>query len=1095
MKKKNIAAATSYGKVKSRVNRYDMNGSYNFNETKNGGKVPGGGTPGDGKKSRPEAPPAGKAANSAVTSPQNSGGGNAHHAQAAKYVKNAYPYDYNAYGPKKVGEYKEKMKGPMKGAGHGGDGGAHGEGRSSQAGMNSGGAPDGKAIAGGSKGNVDDANGANMNGGNANGGNTTGVHPSGANLSNTNAGRSQNTGRKGNKNENLNEEVSLLREKICFKMLKSIDIYITEIIMKSSFVTVYKMKEDELKWVRADIEGFLYIVRRSIKPTYRLIITNKKNENHLVQDIHGRINLSTDQNYIFYRVHNEESNLKSTYSLWFYSTEEKEKIYSMLRELVDRGAGAPSVSGAANLGSSDVSGIANGANVGYVHSKNINFILSKGEGGVSEGAAIGGMAVGGMAAGGMTTGGMAAGGVAPGGGIMGAKPNDSSSKSVLLNGHDEELLKGGAISGADHAQRKANAKNGIPMMAPDSGRDNDYEKNFELMGNNKLENLYAKMNIPLGEGGHIPPGAANAIYGNYLKQLYKSSGGVNGMDGMEAIGQRGKMKDTPGEEGLAGCDSNVKGGAQQNSVDFNDKVGRKLLYLIKGLPMEGERGVEKGGERGGEKGSDNLKKLSGPDFYEGRKSEDMPRGGGGGTNNPAVDPKGGGGGGGYPNDKGSAISGGEAIMNLLGLSKNSDVKEDEVEDKKKKKKKKGASGEGPSGGGANGSANGNAAAIAIVNANASSGAITSGDNAGMNQMGSALGAKGFEANMQKRGLQLREMQLRELQFREMQLREMQLRGMQMNGLVMNGVPINGMAMNGMLPSGMPPNGMLPNGVPPNGMPPNGMPPNLMQMHHPQGNDLQMLPFPAEEMNGKAMKYAKGKSDCSEEPVSNNHPVEKAYLERPSFQNNSIESLHSKEVEVINGNMDDEKQMTSALLNIIKQKGDRANHVQGFEGANHHGGHDGMNEFHPDSYEMLLKMQGGGGSGERRAKSGQRVTNRMGSHVGSQLGSQLGSHLGSHLGSNLGSHLGSHLDNRSHNGPFDEGEMPRRNNHPGYSPHDKQLLKYEDERMDSFSGVEDYKNRSILLSRNTIHNVIKETLQSDEFVNLLWEKLVTSKNIM
>ncbi|KJP86691.1 hypothetical protein AK88_03698 [Plasmodium fragile] len=1022
MKKKNIAAATSYGKVKNRMNRYDMNGSYNLNESKNGGKVPGGGTPVDGKKSRAEAPPAGKAANSVTNSPavsslqnnnhnstQNSGGGNPHHVQAAKYVKNAYPYDYNAYGSKKVGEYKEKMKGPMEGVGHGGEiGGAHGEGRNGQAVTNNAGAPDSKAnreaagykpIAGGMKGNGDNANGANA----------IGLSSSGANLNQANGGRNQNTGRKGNKEEKLNEEVSLLREKICFKMLKGIDIYITEIIMKSSFVTVYKMKEDELKWVRADIEGFLYIVRRSIKPTYRLIITNKKNENHLVQDIHGRINLSTDQNYIFYRVHNEESNLKSTYSLWFYSTEEKEKIYSMLRELVDRGEGDPSISSTANLGNSDINSLANGANVSHVHSKNINYILSKGDCGVNDGASIAGIATG-------------------AGVIMGAKANDGSSKNALMNGHDEDLLKGGTnhvgvVSGGDNnVQRKANAKNLIPMMAPDSGRDNDYEKNFELMDNNKLESLYAKMNFPVGEGGHIPPGAANAVYGNYLKHLYKANGGgsagVNGM--MEAIGQRSKMKDASAEEGLAGCDSNVKGMAQQNNVDFNDKVGRKLLYLIKGLPMEGDRGVD----RGGEKGTENLKKLPGNDFYDGRKSEDMPRGCG--TNNPVVVDAKGGAGGAYPNDKGSAISGGEAIMNLLGLSKNGDVKEDEVEDKKKKKKKKGASGEVPAGGGANGNA--------VANGNVS---------AGMSQISNALGAKEFEANMQKRGLQLREMQMRELQFREMQLREMQLRGMQMNGMAINGVPING--------------------LPPNGIPPNGMPPN----------DLQMLPL--EEINGKAIKYPKAKSDSSEEPISNNHLMEKAYLDRPSFQNNSIESLHSKEVEMSSGNMDDEKNMTNALLDMIKQKADRAKHVLGGDGVNHHGGHDSINEFNTDSYDMLLKMQSGGGSGERRAKSGHPVTNRMGSHVGS--------------------HLGSHFDNRSHNGPFDEGEMPRRNNHPGYSPHDKQLIKYEDQRTDSYSGVEDYKNRSILLSRNTIHNVIKETLQSDEFVNLLWKKLVTSKNIM
>lgn len=136
--------------------------------------------------------------------------------------------------------------------------------------------------------------------------------------------------------EKEEEGMKLLREKICFKMLKSIDIYITEIIMKSCFVTVYKMKDDELKWKRADIEGFLYIVKRSIKPYYRLIITNKKNEKHLLQDIDTNMNLSTDQNYIFYRIINEETNVRNIYSLWFYSTEEKEQIYKVLKNIVEK---------------------------------------------------------------------------------------------------------------------------------------------------------------------------------------------------------------------------------------------------------------------------------------------------------------------------------------------------------------------------------------------------------------------------------------------------------------------------------------------------------------------------------------------------------------------------------------------------------------------------------------------------------------------------------------------------------------------------------------------------------------------------------------
>ncbi|GAW80021.1 asparagine-rich antigen [Plasmodium gonderi] len=1140
MKKKNIAATTSYGKMKNRVNRYDMNGSYNFIESKNSGKVQGNAITGDTKKNRSDANTSGKGPNSSqISNIQNGGitGGNNHHSQVMKYGKNAYQYDYNSYGSKKVGEYREKIKSTAKNAGSVGENTTHNEGRNNQICGNNSVTPDNKAIqeTAGNKikeGNTN-LNGTNMSRKSMSGTNVSGTNVSGTNMNGTNGIRKQNEGRKGgNKDESGNEEVSILREKICFKMLKSIDIYITEIIMKSSFVTVYKMKEDEVKWIRADIEGFLYIVRRSIKPTYRLIITNKKNENHLVQDIHGRIKLSTDQNYIFYRVYNEENNSKSTYSLWFYSTEEKEKIYNMLRELVDMATSTTPASGAGNLGNPDHNSIENNGNVSYVHSKSINYILSKNENGVNESvvtAAEGKILVDKSNEAPLKNAPNGCGqelpksvpnhaGVNLPGGTLNMGSNDGSlisahitnhSSSRTINHSSSSTINHNSNHNSVHEARKTNAKKTNPYTMYDNVRDNDNGKSFELKGTNKQDFIYAKMNYPvIGASGNILNGGTQSSYENYLKNFYNVN--ENGeANGITSIGHRTKMN---GHliEGHNTCDFNVKGDIQQNNVDFKDKVGRKLLNLIKGLPMEEnekenengtENEVEKGSERvigqgvgmevemGPEKGNANLKKLEDYDFYENRKGEDSSRGI---NNNLIKETKGNL----YSNKKNSGISGGEAIMNLLGLSKNSDFKKDEGEDKKKKKKKK------------NGNANGNSNITNVImnenlNGESTGNVQVAGGSVTPVVLNNTHATNVYDTNnditktnMQKRGMQLREAQLREMHMRvmpmngmpmnRMSMNEMQMNEMQMNEIPMNELPMNEVQMNeiqlneiqlneipsnGILMNGIPLNRMHANGIQTKGIQKNGIQTRGIQTSGIETNDMDMLSPLGEEIinggNGKTVRYNKSKFDCSDEVLSSNHILDQSYLEKQGYQNNSVESVHNKRI-MNTGQMDEEKNMTNVFLDIIKLKSDKTNNVHPVTGRNHHLGHDVVNEYNTDSYDLLFKMQNGNGSGERRTKVGNQIDRFVANN-----------------------HLGIH----SNNDPFDHGEISGKNNNTGYMPNEKQLLKCEDNVLDNYNSLEGYKNRNILLNRNIIHNVIKETLQSDEFVNLLWKKLLNSKNIM
>ncbi|CRG99183.1 mRNA-decapping enzyme subunit 1, putative [Plasmodium relictum] len=598
MKKKNNIS-TNYGKLKGRFNRYDMNGSYNFNENKKG---IGNNLVNDLKNYRNEENYNHNNSINSLIGHTNANvnynnGNNNYYSHNYKYNKNSYPYDYNSYHPKKIYEYKEKFKN----SNHNNN------------------AYNNNTILE-NRNNMSTLNSSNIS--NKINKESDGKKSEGANDD------SEDENNKSNDDENINEEVSLLREKICFKMLKSIDIYITEIIMKSCFVTVYKMKEDELKWTRADIEGFLYIVRRSVTPFYRLIITNKKNEKHLLQDINANINLSTDQNYIFYRIFNEENNTKSIYSLWFYSTEEKEKIYKMLEELVEKACQEKNY-----LDNNSKSSSSN-------YNKNVNFIFTKNNN-MNDNMTV----------------------------VTKTEENLKNLNNFYSKKEDNKINKSKDIENninnnvnnslilkntqseenSDNVLKKSKSNNNYASIKSNSTSDNKNENNFDLAHIvNDIDYMRTNKNND------------NIIYDNYTKCYYNKNNSINGN-----VTTNKNINGDIGDLNSHNISNKKTTYCNKNTVDYSDKAGRKLLYLIKGLSTEYEKENEN-------------KKLPCDEYVDNENSDTL------NINKNKIEERGL-----HLQNEINAKKGGEAIMSLLGLNKNNELKDDE---KKKKKKGKNANG-------------------------------------------------------------------------------------------------------------------------------------------------------------------------------------------------------------------------------------------------------------------------------------------------------------------------------------------------------------------------------------------------------------------
>ncbi|GFE53450.1 Dcp1-like decapping family protein [Babesia ovis] len=126
------------------------------------------------------------------------------------------------------------------------------------------------------------------------------------------------------------DQVKRMRGRLSLKMLSSLDEHVKNIIFQTPFVTAYELKGYN-EWVRAEIEGFLYILQRNVEPYNSIILVNRKSENHLIEYITPEFQVSLDGNFIFYRSINVHTRTHHNIrGLWFFDKNECKNTFEKL---------------------------------------------------------------------------------------------------------------------------------------------------------------------------------------------------------------------------------------------------------------------------------------------------------------------------------------------------------------------------------------------------------------------------------------------------------------------------------------------------------------------------------------------------------------------------------------------------------------------------------------------------------------------------------------------------------------------------------------------------------------------------------------------
>ncbi|CAN8295001.1 unnamed protein product [Cochlearia groenlandica] len=113
-------------------------------------------------------------------------------------------------------------------------------------------------------------------------------------------------------------------------VLQRIDPYIEEILITAAHVTFYEFNIELGQWGRKDVEGSLFVVKRSTQPRFQFIVMNRRNTDNLVENLLGDFEYEVQGPYLLYRNASQEVN-----GIWFYNKRECEEVASLFKRLLN----------------------------------------------------------------------------------------------------------------------------------------------------------------------------------------------------------------------------------------------------------------------------------------------------------------------------------------------------------------------------------------------------------------------------------------------------------------------------------------------------------------------------------------------------------------------------------------------------------------------------------------------------------------------------------------------------------------------------------------------------------------------------------------
>ena len=108
-------------------------------------------------------------------------------------------------------------------------------------------------------------------------------------------------------------------------VVRRVDAGVKRIIARAPHVAVYVFDFESNSWVRADIEGPIFLFERSTAPWHSMLVLNRLSQQNMQHFLHGDLELQNQEPYIIFRDPTAEN--PQPYGMWFKSAEDRANFW------------------------------------------------------------------------------------------------------------------------------------------------------------------------------------------------------------------------------------------------------------------------------------------------------------------------------------------------------------------------------------------------------------------------------------------------------------------------------------------------------------------------------------------------------------------------------------------------------------------------------------------------------------------------------------------------------------------------------------------------------------------------------------------------
>ncbi|ESO06463.1 hypothetical protein HELRODRAFT_160635 [Helobdella robusta] len=119
-------------------------------------------------------------------------------------------------------------------------------------------------------------------------------------------------------------------EDVNLTALRRLDNSAVEILDGPAFVAVYYFSQKLSKWEKKNIEGTLFVYKRSAVPANGFMIINRLYLQDLIEPINTNLEFQLQEPFLLYK----DSRNKSICGIWFYDKDECARIGKLMNSLV-----------------------------------------------------------------------------------------------------------------------------------------------------------------------------------------------------------------------------------------------------------------------------------------------------------------------------------------------------------------------------------------------------------------------------------------------------------------------------------------------------------------------------------------------------------------------------------------------------------------------------------------------------------------------------------------------------------------------------------------------------------------------------------------